>query len=238
MMQKDELEQLLQQVRDKRGYLLPHHGLMAVSMPRMLEAYDELYTTLALTQRQLSRHDHEFVWMGVLIAMDEILGTHHLKRFHDAAGTDDELAAALAITAFAKGCDAYQFVDNHWLAHLPAFSPRARYLSSFQQVAGNTPLSLAHLTACAVHTCTGNWAALRWQIVAAYADGVDELDLAEALSLAMFPGSVPNYVEAAGVWRELIVAGEVQASELFISWARLSGQGGYDEASGLTGKQP
>ena len=234
-MQPEELAQFLQQVRDKRGYLLPHHGLMAVSMPRLLDAYDELYTTLALTPRQLSRHDHEFVWLGVLIVMNEILGTHHLQRFHDAGGTDDELAAALAITALAKGCDTYQFVDQHWLAHLPNFKPREQYLQTFRRVAADTPLPLAHLTACAVHTCTGNWAALRWQIVAGYADGIDELELAEALSLAMFPGSVPNYVEAAGVWRELIVAGKVQASELFTSWAQLSGQGGFDEASGIAG---
>ena len=234
-MESKQLEEFLQQVRDKRGYLLPHHGLMAVSMPRLLDAYDELYTTLALTPRQLSRHNHEFVWLGVLIVMDEILGTHHLKRFHDAGGTDDGLASALAITALAKGCDAYQFVDQYWLPHLPGFTPRDRYLNTFRRVAGDTPLPLAHLTACAVHTCTGNWAALRWQIVAGYADGIDELELAEAISLAMFPGSVPNYVEAAGVWREVIADGEVEASDVFRSWARLSGQGGYDEASGVSG---
>ena len=78
---------------------------------------------------------------------------------------------------------------------------------------------------------------LRWQIVAAYEDGVDELGLAEALSVAMFPGSVPNYVEAAGVWRELIAGGQVSASDSFRKWAELSGQGGYDEASGVAGEQ-
>ncbi|MBT8422102.1 MAG: hypothetical protein KJP03_03195, partial [Gammaproteobacteria bacterium] len=62
----------------------------------------------------------------------------------------------------------------------------------------------------------------------------DELQLAESLSLAMFPGSVPNYVEAAGVWRELIASGAVPASELFQNWAQLSGQGGYDEAVGVS----
>ncbi|MBT8422823.1 MAG: hypothetical protein KJP03_06880, partial [Gammaproteobacteria bacterium] len=187
-MQPDELADVLQQVRDKRGYLLPHHGLMAVSMPRLLDAYDELYSTLALTERQLSRHDHEFVWMGVLIATDEILGTHHIKRFQDAGGSNDELAAATAITALAKGCQAYHFVNDHWLAHLPGFEPRQHYLDSFRAVAGSTPLPLAHMTACAVHTCTGHWDALRWQIGAAYDDNTDELELAEALSLAMFPG--------------------------------------------------
>lgn len=234
-MQADDLEKFLQQVRDKRGYLLPHHGLMAVSMPAMLDAYDELYTSIALTERQLSRLEHEFVWMGVLIATDEILGTHHIKRFRDAGGTDDELAAATAITAFAKGCQAYHFVRDYWLPHLPGFDPQQHYLNAFRTVAGSTPLPLAHMTACAIHTCTGHWNALRWQLTAAYADGIDELQLAEALSIAMFPGSVPNYVEAAAVWRELIANGDVQATEMFRNWAELSGQGGYDEASGVSG---
>ena len=213
----------------------PHHGLMAVSGAGLLDTYDALYTTLALTPRQLSRHDHEFVWMGVLIATDEILGTHHIKRFRDAGGTDAELAAATAITALAKGCIEYNFVSDYWLPHLPEFSPQQEYVAAFRRLAGDTPLWLAHITACAVHMCMGNWSALKWQIVAAYEDDLNELDLAEALSVAMFPGSVPNYVEAAGVWRELIVAGEVKASELFTNWAQMSGQGGYDEASGVTG---
>ena len=236
-MQQDELAYYLQGVRDKRGYLLPHHGLMAVSGSGLLETYDALYTTLALTPRKLSRHDHEFVWMGVLIATDEILGTHHIKRFRDAAGTDAELAAATAIAALAKGCNAYNFVSDYWLPHLPEFSPQDEYITAFRVIAGTTPLPLAHITACAVHMCMGNWAALRWQIIAAYADQTEELDLAEALSVAMFPGSVPNYVEAAAVWRELIADGTVQASELFSNWAQLSGQGGYDEASGVNGEQ-
>ncbi len=61
------------------------------------------------------------------------------------------------------------------------------------------------------------------------------MELAEAFSIAMFPGSVPNYVEAARVWRELIAADSVPASDVFRKWAALSGQGGYDEASGVTG---
>ena len=234
-MKQRELTEYLQEVQKKRGYLLPHHGLMAISTPHLLEAYDELYTRLALTPRQLSRRDHEYVWIGVLIVMDEALGTHHIKRFHDAGGTDAELANAMTITALAEGVGAYQFVDEHWLGHLPGLMPRDNYLNTFRQLAGETRLPLAHITACAVHASTANWGALRWQIVAAYEDGVDELELAEGLSLVMFPGSVPNYVEAAGVWRELIASGAVNASDLFKSWAGLSGQGGYDEASGIKG---
>ena len=62
---------------------------------------------------------------------------------------------------------------------------------------------------------------------------MNELELAEVLSLAMFPGSVPYYVRAAEVWRQLIAEGTVPASDLFKQWAEISGQGGYDEASGM-----
>jgi alkylhydroperoxidase/carboxymuconolactone decarboxylase family protein YurZ len=236
-MQENELTEFLQQIRSKRGYLLPHHGLMAITSPDLLEAYDALYTAIALTERRLSRHEHEFVWMGVLIATDEILGTHHIKRFRDAGGTDPELAVAMSLTALVKGCDAYHFVNDYWLPHLPDFSPRAEYLAAFRKLADQTPLPLAHMMACAIHACRANWNGLRWQIIAAYDDGIDELGLAEALTVAMFPGSVPNYVEAAGVWRELITDGHVQASDAFAKWAALSGQGGYDEAVGLSGEE-
>ena len=58
----------LSDIHEKRGYLLPHHGLMATSTPDLLERYDSLYSALALEERHLSRHAHEFVWLGVLIS--------------------------------------------------------------------------------------------------------------------------------------------------------------------------
>ena len=58
-------------VRAKRGYLLPHHGLLAVAAPDLLEAYDQAYTALTLVPRNLTAHDKEFVWLAVLVATDE-----------------------------------------------------------------------------------------------------------------------------------------------------------------------
>jgi alkylhydroperoxidase/carboxymuconolactone decarboxylase family protein YurZ len=236
-MQEQNLAARLQRLRDKRNYLLPHHGLLAISTPGLLEAHDDLYTAMALTPRQLSRHDHESVWMAILIATDEALGTHHIAKFRAAGGTDRELATILAFTSLALGCGACQFVERHWQAHLPAFAPREAYLDAFRRAAGDSPLPLAHLAACAVHTCAGNMQALAWQICAAYGDGAAESELAEALSLTMFPGGVPNFVNAAGVWRELILADGVAASADFRSWAAMAGQGGYDEAAGMAGTE-
>ena len=50
----------------------------------------------------------------------------------------------------------------------------------------------------------------------------------------MFPGGVPNFVDACDLWRELISKGEVEATPPYAAWARLTGQGGFDEASGLS----
>jgi alkylhydroperoxidase/carboxymuconolactone decarboxylase family protein YurZ len=225
------LAQKLEGLRLKRGYLLPHHALLAIISPRLLDAYDTLYTALALDDRVLDRHDREFVWLAILIATDEAIATHHIAKFREAGGTDAEVESILSLTALALGFEAFRFVDGHWRAHLPAIDPGRTYLGAIRRCAGDTPPRLVHLAGAAIHTCRAAWDALRLQIVAAYRDGVPEADLAEALSLCMFPGSVPRFVEAARVWRELIGSGEVDASPAFRAWAALSGQGGYDEAA-------
>lgn len=223
------LESLLAGIRAKRGFLLPHHGLMAITSPKLLEAYDATYTVLALEDRVLDHHDREFVWLAILIATDEAIATHHIPKFRDAGGTNDEIDCILAITALAGGFGAYRFVEEHWRDHLPGLDPRESYLTALRRQAGDIPVRLVHMACAAVHTCHAAFDALAWQIEAAYADGIDETELAEALSLAMFPGSIPHFVEAARVWRELIVAQRVPASPRFRAWASLSGQGGYDE---------
>jgi alkylhydroperoxidase/carboxymuconolactone decarboxylase family protein YurZ len=234
-MPENDLTTVLAAIRDKRGYLLAHHGLMALAGNGLLEAYDALYTRLTLTPGYLSRHEHELVWTAVLMSLDEPLGTHHIPRYLEAGGSREEFADILAISALAKGVSCYQFVEGNWLAHLPDVSPQAAYRKAFERAAGDIPLPRAHLAATAVHTCLGNFEALAWQIRSAYAAGTPEQGLAEALSIAMFPGGVPYFARASEVWRRLIAGGDVEASAAFRAWADLAGQGGYDEASGLTG---
>lgn len=227
-----DLASELTTLRQKRGYLLPHHGLMAVSMPKLLTAYDALYTELALNERVLSRHEHEYVWMAILIACEEVIGTHHIQRFRVAGGTDAELEEVVGITALALGIESGIFVEKHWMSHLPGFEPRRTYFDAFAKLCDPSRLYLAHMSAAAVCTCKGNWEGLRWHLIGAYAAKADENGIAEALSVTMFPGGVPNFVEAADVWRELVTDGIVEAGEDFRIWAEMSGQGGFDEATG------
>ena len=222
------LEQRLQAVRAKRGYLLPHHGLLALAFPDLLAGYDAAYTAMALTDRVLSHHDREFVWFGVLAATDEALATHHIAKLRAAGGTDDTIEAAFAACAWAIGGQAHDFAAGSWPTQLAPWDPKAAYLRGAVRLA---PVRLAHLAGCAVHVCRARWRLLGWQLEAAYAAGVPEDEIAEAMTLAMFPGSVPHFVRACGVWQQLILSGVLPASDRYQSWARLTGQGGFDAAS-------
>ncbi len=223
------LEQRLATVRARRGYLLPHHGLLALAFPDLLAGYDAAYSAMALADRVLSHHDREFVWLAVLAATDEALATHHIARLRAAGGSDATIEAAFAACAGALGGKAHDFAARDWSAQLAPWNPRAAYLRGVRRLA---PLPLVHLAQCAVHVCKAQWRVLEWQIAAAYEDGVAEDAIAEALTLAMFPGSVPRFVEACGVWLRMIQAGTLAASPRYRAWARLAGQGGYDESGG------
>lgn len=231
-MTPEELSRRLSPIAAKRGYLLPHHGLLAVSSPQLLQAYDQLYTAIALEHKTLSVRDRELVWLAVLIATDEALATHHIPRFLEGGGRMEEFNAVLQLTTSLKGVTAYRFVRDHWAAHVSTLDLVQSYRDAQERAGGPLSARDVWMCACAVHAALGHFDWLREALLAAYARTVDELDLAEALCIMMFPGSVPHYVEAAKVWMNLIREGQVQASPAFAAWARLEGQGGYDEASG------
>jgi alkylhydroperoxidase/carboxymuconolactone decarboxylase family protein YurZ len=227
MSETDELRARLAGLRAKRGYLLPHHGLMAVTAPGLLAAYDAAYTALALDDRVLSHHDREFVWLGILIATREEIATHHIEKFRNAGGTAAEIRACLRLAAAVCGFRAYGFVHDHWRPHLPGIDPEAEWAETVLGAGDGAEERLVHLSSAAMQVANGAWDGFRWQLRQAYAAGIDERELAEAVSLTMFPASVPFFVTAAQVWMEMIRAGELDASPAFQEWAMLSGQGGH-----------
>ena len=224
----DSVDALLAAVRAKRGYLLPHPGLLALTAPRLLEAYDATYTALTLEPRALAERDKEFVWLAILVATDEALATHHIAKFRAAGGDDAGIETALRLAAFARGARDFRFVDAHWKRHLPGFDRWRAYRDALADlVRGRAAPRLVELALAATHTCLAQWDELALHIRGAYDAAAPEAELAEALSLAMFPGSVPNFVEAARIWRDLVRAGEVQASDALRRWAAID-QGGFD----------
>tara|TARA_R110002110_G_scaffold10333_3_gene50706 strand:- start:2938 stop:3678 length:741 start_codon:yes stop_codon:yes gene_type:complete len=230
----EEVTARLKSLKDKRGYLLPHHGLLAVAEPTLLEAYDRTYTALTLTPRSLSEHAKEFVWLVILTSTEEAIATHHIKRFRDGGGTDEELELAVRLCAYAMGVDRFAFVAQHWSPHLPNYDAERSYRAGVDAIAKDydIPKGLIEMALAATHTCHRQWWALKLHIAGAYRENVPERELAEAISLTMFPGGVPNFVDAADHWKTMISAGEVSASPAFRAWADMPGQGGYDESVG------
>ncbi len=224
----------LRDVQAKRGYLLPHHGLLAVAAPELLAGYDAAYTALTLRPRPMSEHDKEFVWLVILTATEEALATHHIQKFRDAGGGDALIETAFRLAAYARGAPCFAFAAERWSGHLPGYDAERAYRDGLARLVAGEPVSpaLVEMAMAAAQACRRGWDQVAWHLRGAYAAGADEYELAEAISYVMFPGSVPNFVDACGVWLQLIRDGAVDASPPFRAWAELEGQGGFDEAAG------
>lgn len=236
-----EVEAALADIRAKRGYLLPHHGLLAVSAPALLQAYDATYSAMTLAERSMTLYEKEVVWLIILVATGEAIATHHIDRLTKGGGSPADVEAALALAAWAEGAERHRFVAEHWGPHLggphlDGFDAVRAYRSGLDALLTRFQVEswVAEVGLAAAHQCHRRWFWVAEHIAGAYAAGADEGAIAEGLSLAMFPGGVPNFVDACDVWRKLIADGRVSASEPYAAWASLTGQGGFDEAAGLT----
>lgn len=211
----------LEAVRAKRKFLLPHHGLLAICDRPLLDAYDAFYTELALKRRAFDDHDKEIVWVACLFATREPVPVQHVRNLRNAGGTDAEIAELADIAALVFGAEAYAFAAS-WQAAMPGFDHRATYLKRFDAATSGNKLGprLTELSALAMHVCLGRWDEYRWHLERAYALGLPEPEIAETISVPVLPANGVNYFyHAAGMWRDMIRAGAVPASDLFKAWA-------------------
>jgi len=220
-----EIEARLQAVIAKRGFLLPHHGLMAVALPDLLAGYDAAYTALALTPHHLDERAKEFVWLAILTAVEEVVTTHHVTKFQKAGGTDAEVELAVRLGGFRDLGKRIAFAAENWGKHLSGYDRTTAYRRALAALVADLPVPSGwiEMAMAAASACRQDWWALEEHIRGAYREGVPEDHLAEAIAFTMFPGSVPNFVDACGVWREMVRRGEVPASARYRAWAELSG---------------
>jgi alkylhydroperoxidase/carboxymuconolactone decarboxylase family protein YurZ len=217
----------LESVKAKRGYLLPHHGLMAIAAPELLAGYEACYTALTLVPRTLSAREREFAWLGVLNVRREHIASQHLTKFLAAGGTQDEVELIIRLSALAEGAGAFAFMADRWQHHLPGYDRRRTYFEAFSRlIAGSDARSaLVHMVAAAIHGCLERHTEVAWHIAEVYRLNGAEAELAEVLSYVMFSGSVPFFIEACGVWHGMIRRGEVEASAPFKAWGAMDVRG-------------
>jgi len=223
----EQVRARLAEIRAARGgYVLPHHGAMAAALPDLHAAYEVMYRALTLEDRYLSPHVKEVVWLCILVACEEPVGTHHLQRFLTTGGSEAEAAAVIRLGAWAAGARRFATMDAAWAQHLPAVSMAAEYRAGAMALAGGAlDEGTVRLALLGAQTALDQGWALAAEIEAAYAAGVPEPHMAEAMSLAIWPRGVNPFVRAAEVWLGLMRAGRVAPSAAFKAWAEVSGQG-------------
>ena len=225
----DELRTRLEALRATRGFLLPHHGAMAAFAPDLHDAYGKMYAAVTLTERHLSPIDKETIWLGVLTAVREAIGTHHLDLFRKHGGTPERAATVFQLVGYAGAAPALSFVAAHWQREFPTLDAVTTYMDgAYRLYAGKLEPPVAHLTLIAVHAALGQDWGVAAQLGAAYAASIPEDMVAEALSLIIWPCGVNRFVEACTIWHELMRSGKVSPSPRYRAWAEMPGQGAFD----------
>lgn len=229
----EELRDRLASMAAERGFLLPHHGALAAAAPDLHAAYQAMYSALTLTDRHLSQFEREFIWLCILVATREPVGTHHVDLFQRAGGTEDQLRAALRLTGYAGASGTFGFIEEHCQEHFPGIAAQDDYLAGIDVLnAGAVPPILAHMGMAAVQMALRNPRGIAAHIVAIYAAPGFEADLreerlVEAFSLAIWPGGVNRFVDATRIWHDMVRAETVIPSPRFKARAALPGQGSF-----------
>jgi alkylhydroperoxidase/carboxymuconolactone decarboxylase family protein YurZ len=202
---------------------------MAAALPDLHAAYEAMYRALTVDDHHLSPHAKEVVWLAILAACREPVGTHHLHRFMTTGGTEAEAAAVFRLAAWAGGAARYATLAGHWAELLPGVDPAAEYRAGATALIDGSPLdaATARLALVGVQTaCDEPWG-LACEIEAAYAAGAPEPHIAEAMSLAIWPRGVNPFVRGTEIWLGLMRQGRVSPSPAFRAWAETPDQGAF-----------
>jgi hypothetical protein len=226
----EEVVARLSEFRTRRGYVNPQQGVMAAALPGVADGYRVMYKALVLDEKHLAPLEKEFVWLVLLCAAGE-LGKHHINLFYKYGGTKIQATAAFRLAAWAAGVRTFVFLDESWQTYFPDVDARRTYLDGVDTlIAGlaEVPAEWARLALLCSHSAMKASWGIEAEIEACYAEGIAEVKMAEAMSLAMWPCGANCFHDAADVWLELIRNGRVQASAPFKAWADIPGQDGLD----------
>ena len=224
----DEVRSRLKEHVARRGYLLPQQGMMAVAMPELQDGYAVMYGALTVQENYFTPYEREFVWMGILSAAGESIGTHHVRMFREYGGKAEQAEAITALVALAMGAPrSYEFMHRHWQKYFAPMDAVAVYRqAAMRSIEGcGVSIELARYLLLAVHTTFGHAWGVEQELLALYEIGAHEGKIAESISLPFWAAGVNRMIDASEVWLDLIRSNRVAASEAFRAWADTEGQG-------------
>lgn len=224
----EEVRARLEEHVQRRGYLLPQQGLMAVAMPAMQDGYRVMYSALTVQENHFSEYEREFVWMAILSAAGEHIGTHHVRLFKEFGGTPAQAELITGLVALAIGTPrSYEFMHRHWQRHFEPMDAVSAYRRAAKRLieGHDVPIELARYALLAVHTTFGHAWGVEQELLALYDLKADEGKMAESISLPFWAAGVNRMIDASEIWLALMRSGRVTASPPFQAWAETAGQG-------------
>ena len=111
----DRGRELLARMREKRGYVLAFHELLAEHLPDVLDTYDAYYSSTWLTENVLDARTKELVAIGIHTAVLEREGLEiHMKRAVEAGATEAEIVEAFVLAAIPAGTYGLVIAAETW----------------------------------------------------------------------------------------------------------------------------
>lgn len=196
----DTTEGVIAAVGAKRGYLLPYHRMLATHDPALLAAYDAFYEQLTLTEKVLPPREKEIVWIALLAAAREGVGSLHLKRGIAAGLTLEEIAAAVALSAASESFAAFLFAAAHWSDWTPDAVTTAGYRALVEAARGPVEPRVAELALVLCHAARKGEAAMRLHMTAYFGLGGTPAALSEALAFLFLPLGGNMLIDAVEIW--------------------------------------
>jgi 4-carboxymuconolactone decarboxylase len=118
---KNQKEKLLEEIKQKRGYVLDFHKLLAEEDPEFLRGYEAMISASYAKQGVLGQKIKEFVLIAVLTALraDKKHISVHIKQAMEAGATKTEVLEILeciyppcGTLRFMNGLEAYRHAFN------------------------------------------------------------------------------------------------------------------------------
>lgn len=204
---------------------MPHHGVMALSAPDLLAAYDVVYKVTKLDHAVLTPLEKNFIWILIVAVQQIPLGGHHVKDFVTAGGTIRQVETAAALAGFLIGARGLRTIATSWQDAAPGVQFDAAYRRTIEAINGAAdkplPKGLLELALAAAQSCRQDWNRVADHLRAAKEVLVPDNAIAAALSVLLLPCGSPVFVQACTVWRDLVRSSTITASEPYKYWAAL-----------------
>jgi alkylhydroperoxidase/carboxymuconolactone decarboxylase family protein YurZ len=197
---------LLDEIRTERGYTLSFHEILARVDADYLAAYRDFYRAITLRERVLTPVQREIIWICLLVAVREEVGTIHVERARDAGIPESGIAACIRLAAVADAWESLQFAADHW-SWLVEDTSTVGYLELVASTSQDLDPVAVELALLAAHAGRRRKQPFDLHLRRLLEQGVSEAAIVEAITYVQQPCGANTLLWATDAWLDAIAAG-------------------------------